>query len=287
MNTAHLAKMMAVPDEIWHQIFSHHECVLPEDQWWMYGAQVDHSPRKTLASICRVSRQLHRVAQPFLYRTILLEGGDHEHEWHQEHLTRALATSPDLGLITRTIALDDSCLPRTTDFHSMLQELLPSLDLPSTIRRYLETKLAASKQNPNSPGKMGIAAFMLTLMPRIRLVEFSFYGSRNLIWILSGRADMDEQLIRDPGDEFSDSEGDDVVTQPRKRIGGNTLKIDTRDTARASFANYGLTNLQELRLRTGDSWHDTTSVHSIEAALRASRPCVCSEATGSSKASTC
>lgn len=267
MKTAHLAKMIAVPDEIWHQIFSHHECVLPEDQWWMYGPQVDHSPRKILASISRVSRQFHRVAQTFLYRTILLEGGDHEHEWRQEHLTRALATSPNLGLITRTIAFDDSCLPRTTGFHSMLQELLPSLDLPSTMRRYLETKLAKSKQNSNSSGKIGIAAFMITLMPRIRLVEFSFHGSRNLIWMLSGCVDMDEQLIRDPDDVFSDSEGDDVVTRPRKRTGGNTLKIDTCDTVRASFANFGLTNLEELRLRTGDSRHYTTPVHSIEAAL--------------------
>lgn len=267
MNTAHLAKMTAVPDEIWHQIFSHHECVLPEGQWWMYGAQVDHSPRKTLASICRVSRQFLRVAQPFLYRTILLEGGDHEHKWRQEHLTRALAASPDLGLLTRTIAFDDSCLPRTIGLHSMLQGPLPSIDLPSTMRRYLETKLAESKQISNSSGKIGIGAFMLALMPRIRLVEFSFHGSTNLTWMMSGRADMDEQLIRDPDYECSDFEGDDMVTQTRKRTGGNTLTTDTRDTASTSFANYGLTHLKELRLRTGDSRHYTTSVHSIEAAL--------------------
>lgn len=45
------------------------------------------------------------------------------------------------------------------------------------------------------------------------------------------------------------------------------MKTDSPSTARASFANYGLTHLEELRLRTGDSRHCTTSVHSIEAAL--------------------
>lgn len=258
--------MIPVPDEIWHQIFSHHESVLPEDQWWMYGAYVDHSPRKILASISRVSRQFHRVAQPFLYRTILLEGGHHEYNWRQEHLTRALVASPKLGLLTRTISFDDSCLLRIPGFHSLLQGLLPSLDLPSTMRRYLETSLAESKQNFNSTGKMGIAAFMLAVMPCIRLVEFSFHGSRTLIWMLSGRADVGEQHIRDPDDEYSDLE-DGVVTEPLKGTGGSILRTDTGDTVSTSFANYGLTHLEELRLRTGDSRHYTTSVHSIEAAL--------------------
>ncbi|KAI3395879.1 hypothetical protein diail_664, partial [Diaporthe ilicicola] len=53
--------MEPVPDEIWHQIFSYHECVLPEDKWWwMYGAQVDRSPLQTLTSIALACTQFHR-----------------------------------------------------------------------------------------------------------------------------------------------------------------------------------------------------------------------------------
>lgn len=85
--------------------------------------------------------------------------------------------------------------------------------------------------------------------------------------MLSGRADMNEEFIQDPDDKCSKSEGGDMIAQSRKHTVRNTLKTDTRDTARASFANYGLSNLEEVRLRTGDSRHYTTSVHSIEAIL--------------------
>lgn len=127
-----------------------------------------------------------------------------------------------LGLLTRTISFDGSCLPRSPGINSLLKGLLPSLDLPSTMRRYLETKLAESKQNSNSSGKIGIAAFMLALMPCIRLVEFSSHGSRNLIWMLSGRADVGEQPIGDPDDEYSDS-GDGMITESLKRAQAEAL----------------------------------------------------------------
>lgn len=256
--------MIPIPDEIWHQIFSHYESVLPEDPWWMYGTQIDHSVRKTLMSIFLVSRQFHRVAQPLLYRTVLIEGGHYDNEWRQGHLIRTLAASPDLGRHTRTISLKEYRLISNPAFYAILQELLPSLDLPTAMRRHMEVKLEESIRRSDDWRSIDLAAFLLALMPRVRLVDLSYHGSKTLIWMMSGRADMNEQLIRNPGDKNSDNEGDSLGEGTHKDA---ILNSDGLGMTRASFANYGLPHVEELRLRTGDCRRDSTPIHSIEAVL--------------------
>lgn len=256
--------MTPIPDEIWHQIFSYFESVLPEDQWWMYGTQVDHCLRKTLMSIPLVSRQFRRVAQPLLYRTALIEGGHYDNEWHQGNLIRTLAAFPDLGLHSRTLSLKEYRLISNPAFYAVLQELLPSLDLPTAMRRHMEIKLEESLCRSDDWRSIDLATFLLALMPRVRLVDFSYHGSRSLIWMMSGRADMNEQLVRNPDDEDSDNEGESFGQEPHK---DTILNSDGPDMTRASFANYGLPHVEELRLRTGDCRHDSTPIHAIEAVL--------------------
>lgn len=96
--------MIPVPEEIWHQIFSGYECVLTEE-WWMYEDRVDRSSRKTLRSLCLVSTQFRRLAQPILYRSIPHEGYFPDNERYQGKLVRTLTASPELGLHTRAVSL--------------------------------------------------------------------------------------------------------------------------------------------------------------------------------------
>ncbi|KAK2609954.1 hypothetical protein N8I77_003419 [Diaporthe amygdali] len=257
--------MRPVPDEIWHQIFSHHQCVLVEDKWWMYGAQVDRSPMETLTSIALVSKQFYRVALPLIYQTLLLEGGDSETTRH-EHLTRTLAAGPNLGLHTRTITLDDADLPPTFAFGLMIQKLLKSLELPTTLRKHIETRLEEyARYNYYSSRYVGVAVFILALTPRVRLVDCSYHGiSPSLIWMMSGRSDMTEQLMQDPEKGDSDTEEDRIDEETRK---DDAVNLSAHEMAGASFANYGLPDLEELRLRTGDCTDNSTYIHSIEAAL--------------------
>lgn len=257
--------MISFPDEIWHQIFSHYECVLSEDRWWMYGqgAQVDYSARKTLTSIALVSKQFHRVAQPLLYRIVLLEGLDGHNDRRQALLTRTLAAFPNFGLHTRTVSLMED-LTRDSDFHFILKEALPSLDLPSGIRRHMEINLEEPKHNPGVWRSIGIAVFVLALVPRVRLIDCTYLNSRALIWMVSGRVDMDEHLSRDLENEDAETEVVEVGGDPEQ---DGIAEGDGKEEARASFANYGLGHLEELRLRTFDCMNGTTPIHTVETAL--------------------
>lgn len=254
--------MTPVPEEIWHQIFSHFECNLPGDQWWMYG-QADHSPRKTLTSISLVCRRFHRVATPLLYRTIILDGTD-KTESHQDHITRSLAASPNLGLDTRTISLKDDCLPTTTGFLSVLEGLLPFLELPLAMRRHMESELKEPTTGISRHRDISVAVFMLALMPCVRVVDINYFESKALIWLMSGHPDMDEHLIRSSDFEYSDTIKDQAIEGLRQDA---IVRVAAQRKAMHSFANYGLPHLEELRLRNDFSRRDITPIHAIEATL--------------------
>lgn len=258
------AKMIHLPDEIWLQIFSHFEDFLPKDKWWMYDEQGDRSSRKTLISISLVSKHFRRVAQPLIYRTILLAGRNWKTDWNNDQLTRTLAASPELGFNTRAVSFDDIRAPKTPGSVSMLQALLPSLDLPTSLQRHAEIELDKSTDDPNAHLDVGIAVGMLTLMPRVRLVDFTYWNSRALIWMMSGRADVPYQPVRNTDDEGSLKEEDGMIEEPRS---DKAIVTGSQDLSRSSFANYGLPDLEELRLRTIDYRYDSTPIHLVEAAL--------------------
>ncbi|KAG6362465.1 hypothetical protein INS49_010695 [Diaporthe citri] len=226
--------MIHLPDEIWVQIFSHFEAFLPKDKWWMYDEQGDNSSRKTLISISLVSTHFHCLAQLLIYLSVLLGEGEYKRDWNKEQLTRTLAISPELGFNTRTVSFDDCRAPMTTGFVSMLQTLLPSLDLGTAMRRHMEIELEKSRDDPNVHMDVGIAVAMLALMPR----NTDYEGSHE--------------------------EEDGVIEGFRSDKAG--VK-GSQDLSRSSFANYGLPNLEELRLRTADYRYGSTPIHCVEAAL--------------------
>lgn len=160
---------------------------LREDKWWWYDGPVDRSPLETLTSIALVSRQFHRVAQPLIYRTILLGGNCDETKRHG-HALRMLAAFPELGLCTRTVPLYGSDLQVSRGFNEWAQRLLSSLNLPPALRKHVGTHLEEGLRRQRS-----LAVFILTSMPHVRLVDISFQDiTRASIWMLSGHSDMSE-----------------------------------------------------------------------------------------------
>ncbi|KAJ0104414.1 hypothetical protein J7T55_010878 [Diaporthe amygdali] len=214
--------MRPVPDEIWHQIFSHHQCVLVEDKWWF--STVWHCLLYTKLSFSKEAIAKRR---------------------DMNILPATLAAGPNLGLHTRTITLDDADLPPTFVFGLMIQKLLKSLELPTTLRKHIETRLEEdARYNYYSSRYVGVAVFILALTP--------------------GRSDMTEQLMQDTEKGDSDTEEDRIDEETRK---DDAVNLSAHEMAGASFANYGLPDLEELRLRTGDCTDNSTYIHSIEAAL--------------------
>lgn len=246
--------MIPVPEEIWHQIFSSYECVLNEE-WWMYEDRIDHSSRKTLRSLCLVSTQFRRLAQPLLYRSIPHEGYFPDNERYQGKLARTLTASPELGLHTRAVSLEEQYLQIDHDLRdNVLLQHLPSLVLPPAVRRHIKDELESFDHSFHHFTSIGIAPFIIALTPRVRLVDLTYLSSEALLWQISGRADLAEQSVRKPGVPQEDEAGG----EPRERA---ILH------AGAPYSNFGLPNLQEVRLRTGDYDCGTTPIDFIEPAL--------------------
>lgn len=85
--------MTYLPDEIWEQIFFNFEDHMPLENWWMDGTRLKHEDLGTFHSLSAVSHQFQRVAQPLLYRTLLMEGRGDE-KLVQAPLLRTLSEHP-------------------------------------------------------------------------------------------------------------------------------------------------------------------------------------------------
>lgn len=254
--------MIPIPEEIWRQIFSNYECVLTEE-WWLFGTDVDRSSRETLRSLCLTSTQFCRLAQPLLYRTIPLEGRVYDSMRYQGNLVRTLMASPELRLHTRAISLDEKYREIDHDFRdNVLLQRLPSLALPPAVRRHIRDELESENFNHSFDTftNIGIAPFILALTPRVRLVDLTYHGSKALLRMLSGRADLPDRPARELGDSREHGEGG----EPRQ---GATSKSGGQGTAGTPYSDFGLPDLEEVRLRAGDVRRWTRPIHHVEHAL--------------------
>ncbi|KAM5351085.1 hypothetical protein ACJ41O_003808 [Fusarium nematophilum] len=242
--------MRSLPDEIWHHVFVAFEDDLPLDKWWMYGSHLKHETVKTLVSLCLVSRQFHRVAQPLLYRTALLEGRRDE-ETAQSLFARTLAANPQLGLHTRTTSLDDDSRQRES-VKDAVKASLGSLDLPPAFKRYLKTQLCFDA----SWARNALAAFHLAFMPQVQLVDCTQHSECSpLPWMLSGSLGMEDEILAKLKRNEDEDEDEDDDETPVEHM------------AKDTFANYGLPHLTEVRFRTSSSSDGTTAAWEIEPIL--------------------
>ncbi|KAI3577420.1 hypothetical protein IWW34DRAFT_821601 [Fusarium oxysporum f. sp. albedinis] len=121
--------MVALPNEVLHQIFAELEDRLPLERWHMYGAHLDHQGSATLRNLCLVCRQFRHIAQPLLYRTVITEGRDSARTV-ETLLLRTFVEDPHLGEQVRTVSLTDNA------DHSAKMDVLGEAARKETIRIY-------------------------------------------------------------------------------------------------------------------------------------------------------
>lgn len=242
--------MDSVPDEIWHEIFANFECDIPLEKWWMYGADLDLSPLKTLTSISFVCKRFHRIVQPVIYRTVLAAAFDRDGEERLVQLARSLIFNPQLGHDIRAIWLGDGCRQGNDDFQDAVRSTWLSLDAPFFFKKQLGNEIADRRV-------VGMSPLILALSPQARLIDY-IYDNRSpcTTWILSGRPDL--KLTFKPGyyyDEDELTEEEEKALKEYERGQGDT------------YANYRLSNLEEVRIRHSDCTDSHTPIDDLEPVL--------------------
>ncbi|KAF5013006.1 hypothetical protein FDECE_953 [Fusarium decemcellulare] len=252
--------MGSLPDEIWHQIFSEFEDVLPLERWWMYGCHLKHETAKDLLSLSLVCRQFHRIVQPIIHRSIILVGRGRDDSETHTNFMRTLAAHPELGQGTRVVSVADN-LPSEYQLSklgdSFLQDhinpILEGLDLPPAFARRLRKRLFEDPYRDVG----GFAALVVASMPNVELVDCTIeFDHPVLPWILSGANWLNEKMMTNPfydsGDEEEereeeDEDNDDDDDDDEDLDNAEETKLRIQNT---KFANYGLPNLKEVRIRT-------------------------------------
>ncbi|KAJ4007776.1 hypothetical protein NW766_009579 [Fusarium irregulare] len=237
--------MIDLPDEIWQQVFANFEDYMPLKNWWMYGAQLNHECPRTLYSLSQVSRRFRRLAHSFLYRTLLLEGGDNEVRV-QLLLLRALSEDPKLGQHVRNISFDDSTgSPRRMSstlaripVGSILRKALESLNLPPSTTKWLEKSISDG---------CAFGTLAVTYMAQLQFVDCTVARVESpLPFMLSGHLGMKDGLLSQLDREEEGYENDHQVDD--KTNHKHAPMIMGKMSAAYSFPN-----LTEVRIRAGRS----------------------------------
>ncbi|KAH7175061.1 uncharacterized protein B0J16DRAFT_292981, partial [Fusarium flagelliforme] len=237
--------MMDLPDEIWQQIFANFEDYMPLKNWWMYGAQLNHECPRTLHSLSQVSRRFRRVAQSFLYRTLLLEGRDEE-ALVQILLLRTLSENPKLGQHVRNVSFDDEtgspCRMSSALVHipveSIFRQALESLNLPPSTTKWLKKSISDG---------CAFGTLAVAYMAQSQFVDCTVPCVESpLPFMLSGCLGVEDGLliqIHQEEEDHEDGHQDNDKTNHKHApmIMGNMS------------ADYSFPNLTEVRIRAGGS----------------------------------
>ncbi|KAM0561945.1 hypothetical protein ACHAPJ_002386 [Fusarium lateritium] len=254
--------MTNLPDEIWHQIFAELEDYMPLKDWIMYGSHLQHKGPAALRNLSLVNRRLQRIAQPLLYRTILLEGRETE-DASQALLLRTLVKDPQFGEQVRVASFtDNSAFTWDLDedlvdggIKKLMLDALRTFDLPSALKRHLRASLASYK--------VSSAALSIACMSQLQFLDCTLHDDRSrLPWILSGSLGLEQNIlenIRTDSDVDNVSDHEDGNDDDDKQ----QLQSIPKDTC----ANYGFPHLTEVRLRTSSSDNGVTSAWVIEPIL--------------------
>ncbi|KAK6074056.1 hypothetical protein SCUP234_08383 [Seiridium cupressi] len=193
--------MTTLPEELWLKVFS---ALQSDIQWecqkWYRTEQTYHS-RLALSALCRVSSKFHRIAQPLLYRTIIAEPIT-----TKPLLIRTLCERPELGHLTRFVALDAFDDTHTglddvrSGMHVAFSTFQGDLGLPSLIRARVLEELEMGRAD----AQMVLA---LALLPNIRglnLTVPSHHSLLNSLFEISA-ANLDAETAKNPGEQGTGS----------------------------------------------------------------------------------
>ncbi|KAF5233897.1 hypothetical protein FANTH_12404 [Fusarium anthophilum] len=183
--------MEALPDEILHKIFAELEDQMPLDKWQLYGNRLDHQGSAALRNLCLVCRQLRRIAQPLLYRTIVIEGRKGA-KIIGTLLLRTFVENPQLAEQVRAVSLTD-CVKFSQQVEilgidatkALVRSGMEILDIPHALKRMMMRVIASG----------GFAALILAYMPHVQVVDCTTDGSpTTLPWLLSASPDAGRPL---------------------------------------------------------------------------------------------
>ncbi|PNP82285.1 hypothetical protein FNYG_04474 [Fusarium nygamai] len=267
--------MDSLPDEILHNIFAGLEDQMPLDKWQLYGARLDHRGSAALRNLCLVCRQFRRIAQPLLYRTIVIEGRRRAKNIGTL-LLRTFVENPQLAEQVRAVSLTD-CVKLSEQVEilgkdatkALVRSAMDKLDIPPALKRMMKRHIASS----------GFAALILAYMPHVQVVDCTI-GDRTKIlpWLLSASPDAGRPLgwlQRDRKVEVSHDEDDDEAQEgndffddeyyvtkkeeydfsdeePYVVDYGEVLSMEEyqqKGISKDTFANYRFANLTEIRIR--------------------------------------
>ncbi|KAF5571129.1 hypothetical protein FPHYL_645 [Fusarium phyllophilum] len=234
----------------------------------------DHRGSAALGNLCLVCRQFQCIAQPLLYRTIVIEGRRSAKNIGTL-LLRTFVENPQLGEQVRAVSLTD-CVKLSEQVEilgkdatkALVRSAMDKLDIPPALKRMMKRRIADS----------GFAALILAYMPHVQVVDCTIARTQILLWLLSASPDAGRPLgwlERTIKGEVSDDEDDDkkqehndfsddecYVTEEEEYDFSdeeeyvvdygkpfNKEEYQQKGVSKGTFANYCFANLGEIRLR--------------------------------------
>ncbi|KAF4442269.1 hypothetical protein FACUT_2086 [Fusarium acutatum] len=206
--------MDSLPDEILHKIFAELEDQMPLDKWQLYESRLNHQGSAALRNLCLACRQSRRIAQPLLYRTIVIESRDGAKNVGTL-LLRTFVENPQLAEQVRAASLTD-CVKLSEQVEilgkdatkALVRSAMEKLDIPPALRRIMKRHIASS----------GFAALILAYMPHVQVVDCTIGDKPTILaWLLSASPDAGRPLgwlERDRKVELSDDE--DYAKKPEE-----------------------------------------------------------------------
>ncbi|KAM6530283.1 hypothetical protein FALCPG4_008410 [Fusarium falciforme] len=182
-----------LPPEILAHIFSYFEYSLPR---WSHAFTADPIPghAETLSSICQASRHFKALAQPLLFRSVIIHGKSKS----LEILIDVLSRSPHLGKLVKELdcTIRSNNLPSTPETHSQFARVRSHLDIPDEIADGISLGLSSEDRDTIHDA---IVAFWLALMPNLAMLEIALPRCPHLMLSLveNTLAVTDTSLTRD------------------------------------------------------------------------------------------
>ncbi|KAF5631509.1 hypothetical protein F25303_9668 [Fusarium sp. NRRL 25303] len=256
--------MGALPDEVLHKIFAELEDQLPLDEWQLYGAQLDHQGSAALRNLCLVSRQFRRIAQPLLYRTIVIEGCDDAKDITTV-LLRTFVENSQLAEQVRAVSLTDRAtysaqveILGKDATKKIVRLAMENLDLPPALNRFMKRHIASC----------GFLALILAYMPHVQVVDCTMGDKPTILpWQLSASPHVGRPrgfpVFLPQSDLFDD---EDYVVDFKNQDNPEESQ-EQKGSSKGTFANHCFPNLTEIRIRAVEGPEDIEGARGIEPLL--------------------
>ncbi|KAM5347021.1 hypothetical protein ACJ41O_010026 [Fusarium nematophilum] len=184
--------MAHLPNEIWLAVFQCFEASLPLENWEREVCTYT-GYMKTLRSLSLVCKRFRSLARCLMYRTLPLRVRDPA----PRHLllARALASQPGLGLVARRVSLLEFELPADAGWDldlalaRSMKTAVQAVDAAPGVKERLRSGLPLPPyESKRRASGLSLPAFLLALMPRVRLVECHNVARSHpvLLWMLGG-----------------------------------------------------------------------------------------------------